>query len=1018
MWTPKRILLLAGGFVLFVSAYLVYANFLGGIDGLPPLPEAYWPGQVAGPLVEPPYPLQNNAEKLLRQAFHDDERVLKCPFKLEVNARGLVLAFGHYQIRDGGVELAPFYVAIFGKDKGDGKPPEVNTVKSKTAFITFDRPINNIYEMNNRKIVEGTLRDDVEIVNNRRTPQQDDDLSLFTQGPLVYREERHQIWTDDVVRIIDPQTRPEPTCVTATGMDVYLTVEKPSPVPTKGAPPPRKNKTETVSGVDKIALRANVSMDLWIDGKSGFLAAPAKPEEKKPAKDARAAAAPPKPAEPAKAKVTIKTQGPFTYDLHTDHATFDISHHPGPVPNHVAVNRTNEVEHKHEQLICEHLELQFRRRAPAAGTGDKAAPRDERGMDLEIEAVDATGADVTLTSDAENMEASGNELHYEARTRTMVLKGAQEMVAMKEGNIIHARELRMRNEPGGSQAAAKGPGRIEMLDAKTGQRPLTATWKDELIYGRDGTFDLLVLTGDAAFEDKEHGQQLGGDLVKVWLNRAENRGAAETHRPLPHHVEASGRVRADSSDMRIRDAERLTVWFRDLPPEPAAATPPAPAATAAPSTPATPAKPQEPAKPKRPLNLTARLVEAHVLRGGAKNDLEKLWCEGKVHVTQAPATPDDKGMDIKGDTLQMTRHPEGNEVAVAGGENPAQVQVDKTFILGPSVHLDQAQNKAWVNGIGALRMPSNNRFDGSKLEKPADLVIHWQKSMHFHGKQAEFQGNVQAEQENARLLCQTMQVSLDRPVSFREDEKGGPQPKLDRLVCSVGVRVEEKVVEQGKLRLYRRIDCPELSFDNEAGRVIATGPGVVRMLQPGSAGLAPPQPAGGHNAPKKPADDEELKLTRVTYDGRMSGNNVARTARFFDKVEVVHVPTDNPDMTIDLTRPPTDLLYLTCRQLDVRSNQESSASPMKGAKTTQELIGSGSVYIEQQQQFRGWADEVKYDEAQERVIFEANQGNTATLQRVLVVGGKPDTNVGRKITYWRKTNDFKVDDGLNFNLGK
>ena len=43
MWTPKRILLMTLGLVLFLASYLGYANYLGGVDGLPPLPEGYWP---------------------------------------------------------------------------------------------------------------------------------------------------------------------------------------------------------------------------------------------------------------------------------------------------------------------------------------------------------------------------------------------------------------------------------------------------------------------------------------------------------------------------------------------------------------------------------------------------------------------------------------------------------------------------------------------------------------------------------------------------------------------------------------------------------------------------------------------------------------------------------------------------------------------------------------------------------------------------------------------------------------
>ena len=43
MWTPKRIVLLALGFFVFFSGYMLYSTALGGIDGLPPLPAADLP---------------------------------------------------------------------------------------------------------------------------------------------------------------------------------------------------------------------------------------------------------------------------------------------------------------------------------------------------------------------------------------------------------------------------------------------------------------------------------------------------------------------------------------------------------------------------------------------------------------------------------------------------------------------------------------------------------------------------------------------------------------------------------------------------------------------------------------------------------------------------------------------------------------------------------------------------------------------------------------------------------------
>ncbi len=55
MWTPKRILLLAVGFVLFTLVYLLYsATSLGRINTLPPLPEQYSEGNSSSSGDRPP----------------------------------------------------------------------------------------------------------------------------------------------------------------------------------------------------------------------------------------------------------------------------------------------------------------------------------------------------------------------------------------------------------------------------------------------------------------------------------------------------------------------------------------------------------------------------------------------------------------------------------------------------------------------------------------------------------------------------------------------------------------------------------------------------------------------------------------------------------------------------------------------------------------------------------------------------------------------------------------------------
>ena len=454
MWTPKRILLLVVGFALFLGAYLVYAHFLGGVDGLKPLPDEY------GPIAEdilPPEPVRerdSTIDEKLRLAFGDNCPELKRKTNLEIGSRGMVLSIGDFKaLPDGRVELTPFSLAIFGKAKGDAKStPEINTVQCQVALLTFDRPVANPGELVNRKIVAGELRGDIYLINNRRTPQRDDDISVFTRGPLFYQEARNQeafnrIWTDADVKLVDLLSKPEPMTITGTGMDIQLTNDSRSSVAGQTAPP--KRKTEGPSGVDWVRLRKDVVLNLWVDARSGFLGSGKGTGDKGTASQRPLAAGSPGSSPADKSEVVIRTRGPFTYDVRTDRATFEMLQTQRA--NFVTVDRIDKVEGKLDSLACEHLEVQFRRKSAAAGP--RAAEGAAEGLD--VETARATGKEVVLTSDAEFLEAHGTDFFYDKRTRQSILKGSPRMWALKEGNEIHAHELLMINVKGGFRTTGR-----------------------------------------------------------------------------------------------------------------------------------------------------------------------------------------------------------------------------------------------------------------------------------------------------------------------------------------------------------------------------------------------------------------------------------------------------------------------------------------------------------------------------------------------------------------------------------
>ncbi len=353
MWTPKRIVLLAGCFIALFSGYLGYAyTAVGRIDGLPPLPEHLWPEPIDGPIDTPK--IESRLEVLLKQAFGNNCDELKRAIRFALPAKNMVLAAENFQpAPDGRVCLSPVSVALFSKDRGDKRPVEINCIRADVAWLKFDRPVTNFSELNSRKIVEAELNGKIDITNNRRRPQRDQDLHVHIPvGPLYYREDTHRIWTPSFLTLTDHKSKPKPHLITGKGMEMELATEAPA-----GSPGPHGKQKETISGVKWIALLSAVDMHLYNGPGDNFLpggprsgqpaVSPSAPPARVVAKPiagkspaggpALAAAGPARPdgrvapnaspevKKPERAHLHIRTPGKFRYDLFKDHdeARFD-----------------------------------------------------------------------------------------------------------------------------------------------------------------------------------------------------------------------------------------------------------------------------------------------------------------------------------------------------------------------------------------------------------------------------------------------------------------------------------------------------------------------------------------------------------------------------------------------------------------------------------------------------------------------------------------------------------------------
>jgi hypothetical protein len=1063
--------------LILLGGYGVYAVVFGGIDGLPPLPVGMGPDPVIEDAFEPEEGLR---EKMLRQAFGPNAEELKRQIRLLVRDKGMVMSAGQFEIvEDGRVKFSPFSAALYPKNK-DGGYPEINTVQCDFAFLTLDKPVQTPSELANRKVTAVELRGGtrgVTIINNRRTDAKSDDIEVHVStSPLHYDERKNLIWTEGWVKLQDFQSQPKPTVITAKGMHMQLSADAGPNRPKQANPAPRP-KGEGIANIERLVLHSNVNMHLYVENGDGFLGTgEAPPADAAPVKPVALFVGPPKPP-PEKSHVFIRTNGPFTYDLTQELAWFDCP----PVlkggvlpaePEQVLASREHP-EKKFDQLLCDHLKLQFRKKAVPPG---QPPPQDNTTGNKEIETAIATarpGQKVTLTMDTENLEADGEELHYYAadpsRGPKTILKG-RPMRAIKEGHKIRARELQLTGADKhgkGRQAYAKGPGQIDLADKSARPNyPTHIRWKDKLVSVEERIDDKLyerwTITEDAVYIDEEQKQELRGQTIELLLepNDPARGGPKAVGGPKQkvNRIEASRDVFAQAQDTTIKHADHLLIIFRpeiaagaalpELPapqapmpgPMPAPLTPmqpkidppvigdPVPSLNKGPTIPgpngavvsdpkAPPAKDKDKEPPHKPILLEARDVVIYIAKIGPKNHLDQLDASGQVHVVQDAEKADEKGLDITGDLLKLQRDLAGDSILTVFGDAQklARLEMGETILMGPVVKIDQITNHADVDGQGVMSMPSKTSLDSDKPARPgARMVIHWNKNMKFDGKYANFFGGVQGEQDDSVIKCDSMQATMDRTVVFKEKQKPNEGAKVEHLLCNARVWAKDEQFDTTKQRIQADIlICTQLAVDNRAGPTHASGPGRVFHLGlsdsetgiPAPQGAqAPPAIPGPGSPPLKPGKKErEMKLTRIDFQGRMYSNtkNTIKSAKFYDGIEVFNVPSEIFEIPLDADKLPKDGFYLKCEILDLQSRQFDK-------KTVQSMIATEQVYFRNQELF-GLCDELRFDEANDTIIFKANPGNWVRLVKRDPLTQKETKINGETVLYNRKTGQVRVE---------
>ena len=338
----------------------------------------------------------------------------------------------------------------------------------------------------------------VHVTNNQRSADPNRFLVLKTVGPLFYRDPKYasevdqlgpDVWSDAPVEIVDRSNIPRqagadaviapasseevrnaptvaamlggqrlpPPTVTAVGMRIYLEADD-SPKPGQPLPksPPPKKGAAGFSGVRRVELLEKVLLHLWVEGGQGTLVGAAgKPTVlPEPSAAAVAVAGGLLPAlhaarELSRDLLQVETRGPFAYDSQKNLARFDVLPQADPnLPNDVRVTKVPAVPGV-QSLFSQVLEIEFNGpptgNQPAkptpvktgAATPNPTAPAGGPRFKMLHAWTYTPGRFLTVSSDADQLEAYGQDLVHEQATEKTTLTGAP-LYAVQQRNVLTA----------------------------------------------------------------------------------------------------------------------------------------------------------------------------------------------------------------------------------------------------------------------------------------------------------------------------------------------------------------------------------------------------------------------------------------------------------------------------------------------------------------------------------------------------------------------------------------------------
>jgi hypothetical protein len=319
-----------------------------------------------------------------------------------------------------------------------------------------------------------------------------------------------------------------------------------------------------------------------------------------------------------------------------------------------------------------------------------------------------------------------------------------------------------------------------------------------------------------------------------------------------------------------------------------------------------------------------------------------------------------------------------------------------------------------------MSLPVDQDLEGRPIEHPVPLTVRWQRRMHFDGRTAHFQRQVEAQLEHRILRTDAMDVTFTDQLDLVHppEDSVGQRPDLEQITCRGTAYLEGSTFEQGRRVSLERIWTRDLTIHQPSGEIKGNGPGWLTRVSLGSSSAQlTPAASDARRKPRAQAGpgeqrESEFSFLGIHFENGLNGNLHRRRIAFHQDVKAIYGPVTAWDDVIEpeaFDDPDPAGVRLRCQRLSVL---EMDVLPQRGF----ELEATGGDPTIEGRDFYARAGRMRYSQAKDRVVLEGLGRTKAELWHEETVGAARSHWVARQIRYWRQTGQVAVDDAERMDL--